>query len=206
MLNCLQQHCKWRTTYKDQSFIGKEKEEQMDTTGIAENSTRDEVVSSHPFTYMLGNLMKKMDNKNIAKGTTKNVLDCETRAEKKRKMEQIGGGERNDLIQEYPQSAQIEYEQPSEEVNINLCEKTGKNLIPVGKIFENIKQNIFEQQPNTLIATREQNSDYERAIEESRAARQSVQNLLYQEQITEKKRLEVQLTKVTTKISFCLNL
>ena len=157
-----------------------------------------------------------MDTTYDVKETITSSLDSDIRAKKRRKIEQISISEAyqpdkcsttvkktKDNPKKRKKSYEINYEQPFGQANMNLCEKTGLKLKhnQIGKQSVKIKPTIFEQQPKKFTKTtdeeRMQNS-YERTVEESRAARQSAQNLLFREQEMEKKKVEDQLIKVTT--------
>ena len=84
---------------------------------------------------------------------------------------------------------------------------------PNSKVLETKLQPLVEQQPHILIQTMQPRSNneniqnsYERTIKESKAARQSAQNLQFQEKIMEKNRFKDQMVKVKTIKNCCLNL
>ena len=143
-------------------MLEKEKEEQDKTTEETEEESDNGVGGNHPFLYMLGNLMKKMDTKHIDKDTTKTALDYGKRREEIQERGNPRYGKRNsdsisenqitnfkskpEVMKNYPQSIETGYEEPIEEDNLNLREKTGMNLNqnPNNKVSERKLQTIVE--------------------------------------------------------------
>ena len=184
-------------------FLDKQKNEQENATWKKDKESNNGVGGNHPFLYMLGNLMKKMDTKHTDTENSKNVLDCGNREDGKIRMgqstsvkDQINQLKRKpEDMKQYPQPIETGCGQPIEEEKLRFCEKTGIKLNQNQNSRVSETNTLFEQQPKKLIMTMKPRSNYEyiqssyeRTIEESRAARQSAQNLLYQEHMMEKKR------------------
>ena len=97
-----------------------------------------------------------------------------------------------EVMKNYPQSIETVYEEPIEENNLNLCEKTGMNFNQNNKVSERKLQTIVEQQPNELINNMNPRSNheniqnsYERTVE-ARAA-QSPERFVSRTNIGEEK-------------------
>ena len=167
--------------------------------------------------------MKKMDTKHTDTDTNQNkcnTSDEPTEENRQREENKIVNTNKQSIgeeikivknirkpeeIKEIPhfkrQEERSEYRQPIEEAKAQLCEHSGKKFKP--NPVERPNQTVFEQQPRDLAMNsnprtvdEERHDSYEKTIEESRVARQNAQNLFFQQQLMEKKRIEDQLIKV----------
>ena len=71
-------------------ILGKDIQQSDENSAVIEDKSDNEVPESHPFTYMLGNLMKKMDTKHTDTDTNQNQCkksDHDKPTEEYRKME-----------------------------------------------------------------------------------------------------------------------
>ena len=167
--------------------------------------------------------MKKMDTKHTDTDTNQNkcnTSDEPTEENRQREENKIVNTNKQSIgeeieivknirkqeeIKEIPhlkrQEERTEYRQPIEEAKAQLFEHSGKKFKP--NPVERPNQTVFEQQPRDLAMNsnprtvdEERHDSYEKTIEESRVARQNAQNLFFQQQLMEKKRIEDQLIKV----------
>eukprot|EP00092_Neocalanus_flemingeri_P026361 GFUD01028577.1.p1 GENE.GFUD01028577.1~~GFUD01028577.1.p1 ORF type:complete len:1214 (+),score=381.50 GFUD01028577.1:175-3642(+) len=198
------------------------------------SSEEDDIQEIHPFTYMLGNLMKKMDdnktkavsytreepNTDVSNHTDVNaegngIIECKQNLENARKnnTKYINQNSYNKRTQEVSQSIhqktqeetqQITHQRTTEEANRNLQEIIYQKSKPIQFVrdVEEPKEILFQQhiekvkpalQKRTIEEAKRES--YEKTIEESKVARQNAQNLHFQQQMLENKRIEEQLIK-----------
>ena len=150
-------------------MLEKQKNEQGNANGKRDEESDNSVGGNHPFLYMLGNLMKKIDTKHTQKENSETVLYYGNKEDEKRKIGQISYGKRSDdniskdrirefkrkseVMKQYPKPIETGYEQPIEEDNLNLCKKTGMKLKQnqINRVIET--KTSFEHQPKELIKT-----------------------------------------------------
>jgi len=183
---------------------------EMDLTKKHEVGYQMNANGNHPLTYMLGNLMKKMDKKRVEREPGKTVDEKLVKENRKRDYSSIektnNGGildgnqitNSNTKPEEMKQYPQLKLHKQTEFGN--TMSRSDKNDIfeavekPTQPVFEQNPQELRKNMMPTSNSMKIQNS-YERTVEESRAARQNAQNLYFREQMMERKRLEDQLLK-----------
>jgi hypothetical protein len=183
-------------------------------------ATTNQVKEIHPFKYMLGNLMKKMDdNKSTGQPREElNPININPETDKSLQngiktydngLTKIKNHKGNAFKQAYnkrkiEESKQLTFENKPAENNINIFEQYQTKLKPIK--FVKATEVPKEKQPKQsaygipTAKAKEPKQSYERRMEEANIVYMNAQNLHYQQQMLENKKLKEQLVRVRIKI------
>lgn len=181
-----------------------------------DNSTKNNIKEIHPFKYMLGNLMKKMDdNKSTGQPREEpNAINMNPDTERSLQNEiktydngltKIKNNKGNAFKQAYnkrkiEESKQLSFQKRPAENNGNIFEQYQSKLKPIK--FVKATEVQKEKQSDQTAKDKPSKQSYERRMEEANIVYMNAQNLHYQQQMLENKKIKEQLVRV--RIIICI--